>query len=132
MLSYVGKFNDVSIYESSWLGKGYSTAGLALPGIGIIVGQYSYSILKNVNLIKHEYGHFLQCKMTGKFRFYLFVGLPSLMSAFTNGFGKGHDQFWTELWANQLARSYFDSEPWSNASYPCSDISKKLKYCLTF
>lgn len=87
-------------------------AGLALPGIGIIISTKETSTLNRTSLLRHEFGHILQARETGKILFYLRVGLPSLLSAMRNGkHGHCHQEFWTEVWANRLAGAYFRHKP---------------------
>ena len=124
---YIGKFEGVSVYESTVMGQGFNSAGMALPGRGIIVGKDTYSKGCDLEVVKHEYGHFLQARKTGYIYFYLFVGLPSLVSALTNGFGLGHQNFWTEKWANFLAQDYFNKEEWPMRRFPSRDIKERTK-----
>ena len=98
----VGKYNDVRVFESSIMGSAHNSAGLALPGYGMIVAPGAYSKECDLSTVCHEYGHFIQSHLIGVISFYLFVGVPSLMSAWTKGFGKGHQNFWTEQWCNFL------------------------------
>ncbi len=130
MLSYVGDFEGVRIYESPWLGIGSRSSGLALPGYGIIIGQNAYSRCSNTFLLEHEYGHFLQFGLIGWWRFYCIVGLQSLLSAWTNGFGRGHQRFWTELWANELAAAHFNSISWPDQRLPRRDINSWTRWWL--
>lgn len=104
---YSGEFEGINVYESRWMPRG---AGMALPGVGIVVYPGAHSGRKNIALLRHEFGHVLQARQTGMFMFYLRIGLPSLLSATFNGkFGHHHHTFWTEIWANQLAADYFRS-----------------------
>lgn len=127
----VGLLNGIRIYESSWFGKGFYSGGLALPGIGIFVGEGTFSNQLNVPLVFHEYGHFLQFRQTGWLRFYFCIGLPSLISACTKGFGKGHQHFWTEQWCNFLINEEFDEINLPDSTYPARDLSTFSKRWLT-
>ena len=61
------------------------------------------------DLFQHEYGHYMQSQLIGPA--YLFaVGLPSLGSAMINPERHGH--FYTEKWANRLAKKKFGRYPW--------------------
>jgi len=123
----VGNFHNVAIYEASWMGSGHSSAGITLPGYGIIVGSGVYSEEKDLQLVMHEYGHILQYRLIGWWRFYLIVGISSLLSAWTNGYKKGHQNHWTESWCNHLSRAYFVNYRWPIWHYPPKDISPSTK-----
>lgn len=120
----VGYIEEVAVYEYSRLGRGEHSGGLALPGIGIFVGRGTFSRNPNSFIVKHEYGHILQSRLVGKFRFYLFIGLPSLLSAWLNWHGKGHQKFWTETWANELAKRYFSDQTWPEYRFPSKPLNK--------
>ena len=125
---YIGLFEGVRIYESSRLGCGYNSGGLALPGFGIIVGKGTFSEGKDIGLVQHEYGHILQYRMIGWFRFYLMVVIPSLISAWTNWHKKPHQLYWTELWANHLSYQRFSSYCNQSYRFPSRDISSQTKW----
>ncbi len=116
---YQGNFENIKVYERVSFGRGEWSAGLALPNFGIVVGQGVYGVYEQRYLLKHEFGHILQARIVGSFIFYLFIGLPSLISAWTNGFGAGHRFFWTETWANHLSKEYFKDPNWPIAIFPC-------------
>ncbi|MEL6122306.1 MAG: hypothetical protein AAFR14_01190 [Bacteroidota bacterium] len=125
--TYVGTFHQVSIYETRWMGSDLRSAGLCLPGIGVLVGDGVYSRRTNLSLVMHEYGHILQFRRVGWWRFYLIIGLSSLLSAVSNGFGRGHMSYWTEYWANHLAKSFFGPAVWTEWRYPAKDITDRTK-----
>ena len=125
-----GLFEQVKIYESPRLGSGKNSSAIALPGIGIIVGDGVYSKQLDLPTVKHEFGHFLQFRKTGFIKFYILVGLPSLLSAWLNWHGKGHNHYWTELWCNHLASNYFSDESWNIDRFPSRDLSKISKFWL--
>ncbi len=123
---YAGKFENARIYEVSYMGSGMASAGLALPGLGIIVGTRVFLSDKSKILLMHEYGHFLQAQKTGWILFYLFIGPMSLLSAYTRGFGKGHQHFWTEKWANALAKAYFNVKNWPESEFPTGPLPPRI------
>ncbi len=126
-MKFVAKFHGTAVYESSFLGYGYNSAGLCLPGIGIFIGKDTYSL--DLDVIRHEYGHILQAQMIGYIPFYLLVGIPSLLSAWTHGYGKGHQQYWTEGWCNSLAKEYFSEAPWPDVRFPVRALTpNRLKW----
>lgn len=124
-IKFITRFEGVAIYESPYLGSGFNSAGLALPGWGIVVGKGTYSQSKDYDVVRHEFGHFLQCRMIGFLAFYICVGIPSLISAWTNGWKKGHQNYWTEGWANELAMQYFGVQQWPIYRFPPKSPSKK-------
>lgn len=110
LLSRRDVFERVKIYESSLMPKG---AGMALPGIGIILHRGG---AKKISLVRHEFGHILQSKQTGIIPFYFKIGIPSLISAMRNGKrGHQHHTYWTEVWADQLSTDYFGEVRSGNA-----------------
>ena len=127
---YKGKFEGVRIYETSHMGVGHHSAGITLPGIGIIVGMGVFSLRQDMDLIRHEYGHILQYRKIGFLRFYFLIGISSLLSARSSGHGRGHQNHWTEYWCNYLSRLYFHDASWNTNHYPCKDITDKSKYWL--
>lgn len=129
-LKYAGTFEGVSVYESAFLGRGIRSAGLALPGLGIVLGKDAFREPKNRLLLYHEFGHFLQYRLTGFILFYLGIGIPSLLSAITRGWGRGHDLYWTEKWANHLVKNHFDQVKCLEQLLPSCDISSNTKRIL--
>lgn len=125
---YVGRFEGIRVYETEKLGAGYNSGGLALPGVGIFVGSGTYSKKLGLEVVAHEFGHFLQFRAVGPFWYYLLVGPLSLLSAWTNWHGKGHQCYWVEQWANHLSAEYFGPRKWNQWRFPCEDISKRSKW----
>ena len=130
LVEKVGSFEGVTVYESHRFGTGYNSGGLALPGFGIIVGVGTFSKKQDIATVIHEYGHFLQAKRTGIVIFYFFLGIPSLFSAWSNWHGKGHQNYWTELWCNCLIKEHFQQLKWPENRFPAKDISLSTKYWL--
>ena len=132
--TYVGKFEDVNVFETPVLGKwrpegGYS--GVTIPEHGIVVGL---GVLENDNdMMKHEFGHILQYRKHGARAYWEVIGPESLWSANKHGKnGWNHNKFWTETYANYLARNYFgvqymmdgkDYFHWNTDEYPAVNIS---------
>ena len=119
---YVGKYENVNVYESSYLGKGTNSGGLTLPGRGIIVGDGTFTRAGNTSWVKalmqHEYGHILQANEVGLKAFYKVIGPESLASATMDGVGGwSHNTFWTETWSNYLSKGYFGTN-WVGGLYP--------------
>ena len=118
---YVGKFEDVKIYESKKLGAGNLSGGVTLPPDTIIVGKGVYNLLETSeyvqDLLHHEFGHILQSRQpfVGIRGFYKVIAPESALSAYLDGkiiapptwTLHSHNNFWTETWANKLSRDYF-------------------------
>lgn len=131
---FVGKYQDVNIYESSKLG---SKGGLTLPPDKIIIGngqfknflnhytdESGYSYVRD--LLRHEFGHILQARQpfVGVANFYGIIGPESLASAARHGInGHSHSDFWTETWANNLALRYFGNPFSDPIKFPSSPLS---------
>lgn len=122
---YVGKFEGTNVYETSELGTGYGSGGITLPGRGITVGKGVFSRHLDFQLMQHEFGHVLQINQLGGYNFLKDVGWPSLNSAAKDGVnGWNHNEFWTEVWSNNLSNSYFEanysflSKPWNYTRFP--------------
>lgn len=133
-IKYAGDFHGVAIYESPHLGRGYGSGGIALPGWGIAVGVDTFCHGLDIELVRHEYGHFLQKERVGYIIFYLCIGLPSLVSAWMTRWRSSwsHQAFWTEGWANQLAKEYFGDEVrWMDARFPPREMSSSSLRWLT-
>ena len=98
-------FPGITIIESNMLKSGM---GVCMPPFGIVVYRGVSLALK-----QHEYGHFLQYRQMGFFRFYLTVGFPSLWSA--TFFPKNHINLKVEKDANKRASIFFGKDaPISN------------------
>lgn len=126
----VGKFRDVRVFESSIMGVAHNSAGIALPGYGMIVAPGAYSRACDLSTVHHEYGHFIQARLVGFVPFYLCIGLPSLLSAWTRGFGKGHQNYWTEKWCNYLVNKELDESNLSSRSYPAENLGGRTAWLL--
>lgn len=111
--TYVGEYRGVKVYESSvGIGKGAQSGGLTLPPNKMVIGKGAYALRDiygdsgTYDLFTHEFGHILQAKKVGEAAFYDIIAPSSGYSATVNTY-KGHNQFWTETWANQLSYDYF-------------------------
>ena len=69
---------------------------------GISLGQYMILGKETYNLVRHEYGHYLQSKMLGPL-YLIVVGLPSVLHAWLCPCKKhSYYDFYTEKWADKL------------------------------
>ena len=125
---YVGKFENVNVYESKMLGDASNGGirGATLPGRGIIVSKGVYTRCNDYRLalLQHEYGHILQSKIVGLKAYYRVIARESFLSAtFTSQ--EAHANFWTETWANYLSKNYFGADwfGYKISGYPAQDIS---------
>lgn len=140
---YVGQYRGVNVYESSvGFGNGAKSGGLTLPPNQMVVGKGAFA-LKDIfgksgtyDLFTHEYGHVLQAKKVGEAAFYEIIAPSSIYSASKNTY-LGHNQFWTETWANQLSYDYFTNRGlsfnvWENLASPLAQkyIDIFTKYLL--
>ncbi len=99
------------VYIFRWM-KGH---GMALPPFGILVGPDFHQ-----NLLQHEFGHILQYREKGMWRFYTEVGLPSFINMILlkleklffrqNRFIPPHSRISAEIEAQNLADQYFTSK----------------------
>lgn len=102
------KFPNIKLFESN-LFKG----GITLPGIGIIVSNK-----KDIALIQHEYGHYLDFKnyktkygtIISLVVYYCYIGLPSLYNSIIDKIfnRKTHTFFYAETRADNLAKAFFE------------------------
>jgi len=97
-----GEFYGAKVVEVPTSGFG----GLTL-GKYIMVGKGS---LNSTNLLTHEYGHTVQSLYLGPL-YLVVIGLPSLTWAqfggdYRRANGVGYYSFYTESWANDLAREW--------------------------
>lgn len=87
--------------------------------------------------MQHEYGHVLQYRIVGEKAYYSVIAKESMENFICDKIYKTstHDTFWTETWANYLAKNYFGAR-WYGLNYkscgpyryfPVKDISQSLK-----
>ena len=90
-------FSGIKVQEHRLLRQG---TGVCLPPLGIFVYKGASIAVK-----QHEYGHYLQYRAMGFWKFYLLVGIPSLWSATL--FPKRHRYRSFERDANNRSRAFF-------------------------
>ena len=123
---YAGTFEGIP-YFTSTAGELKNRAAIALPGIGIFIHPDD---VRNINLLRHEYGHMLQAKLWGKFFFYRTIAWTSLNSALNaNRSGSFiHQHTWTEWSANLLSYEYFRRPlDWNFKEYPTNPLMENGK-----
>jgi len=126
MGKYVGKHENVNVYESSELGNGATSGGLTLPPNRIIVGKGAYALKANAqsgtfDLFQHEFGHILQFRQpfVGYYGFYHVIGPESLLFSATSF----SNNYWTETWANFLSSQHSGTLFYDTVRFPIQDIS---------
>jgi hypothetical protein len=118
MLEKVGKFEGVTIYESSFIKKGHA---ITLAPLGIFIAHDIFNLQKDSFLIKHEFGHILQYRKLGFLRFYILIGIPSLYSAIKASIitNYHHQTAKVEVEANLYAYHYFNQPlDWPQHRFP--------------
>ncbi len=101
-------FPGIKIYETKLL---VSASAIILPGVGIFIHS-GITGSQRLRVLQHEYGHYLDYLSFSGFamiKFYIFIGLPSLLNAAT-GIGGNHKTYRTELRANRLAEKWFGNK----------------------
>ncbi|MCQ2191533.1 MAG: hypothetical protein MJZ23_01555 [Paludibacteraceae bacterium] len=96
------------------------SCAVTLPGVGILC---SPSLVDNVYLLRHEFGHILQRRYFGWWFFWFKVAPVSLWSAVKAALHGGksfyHCDTWTEWSANRLSFAYFHQPAdWPDWRFP--------------
>ena len=128
---YVGKFNGVNVYETKKFGSIvhaekdnlYHYRAITIPERGIIAGEGVFTSGKSIGLkmMRHEYGHILQYIKVGSNLYWSVIAPESFVSATL--YPSSHYKFWTETWANYLAKNYF-GKAWNGGyEYPAKNIN---------
>lgn len=142
MGKYVGDYEGQHVYESSMLGTysengGYS--GITFPDRGICVGKGVFTGCSENGraMMQHEYGHVLQYRIVGESKYYQVIATESALNMRGVSLYNAvpHDVFWTESWANYLAKQHFGvtwhgTDVLTNQTrlryYPAKNISREL------
>ncbi len=115
------KFEGVSIFVID-IQKFNQGAAMTIPSIGILVGKHQS---KDIDLLRHEFGHILQFRQKGFFYFWFKIVPASLRSAFFGSKRENHIHMhtWTGYTANRLSYQYFN-EPtdWNFSDFPLNNI----------
>ncbi|HRG58147.1 MAG TPA: hypothetical protein PK323_04270 [Bacteroidia bacterium] len=113
------KFENVNVYGSTF-GALKRRAAVTIPGVGIFVHPID---INNTDLLRHEFGHFLQFKELGFIKFIFKIALKSLISASKANQNKDykHMSCETEWLANKISYEYFNApKDWNFNDYPIS------------
>lgn len=141
--TYVGKFEEIRVYESSQLGTynqslKLGSGGITLPEFGITVGRGVFSRGYDLGLMWHEFGHILQANDVGLFDFYSKIGTRSILSASFND-ALAHSNGEMEQWANYMSSRYLylknaamgiDYFTWNTTRFPIQNIDALRYYQL--
>ena len=95
----VRTFEGIRIFALNTNGFNRGSA-ITIPGIGIFLGAKQ---INNTGLLRHEFGHILQCRQKGVLFFWFRIAPVSLLSAFKTRINKEHIHMctWTEWSANR-------------------------------
>jgi hypothetical protein len=96
--------NDVQFYRGVTVLQTVGEWGAIKFG-NYIIGDNDIEAELGNYLFQHEFGHYLQSKLSGPGYFFEY-GNPSLIDAAGTG---DHNYFWAELDANKTAFNYFDT-----------------------
>ncbi|MBP1664564.1 MAG: hypothetical protein H6Q19_1704 [Bacteroidetes bacterium] len=110
------KFQGIRIFQLN-IGNFKKGAAMTIPGIGIFVGK---GMQHDTELLRHEFGHVLQCRKWGFWFFWRSIASDSLKSALNQKRKYApHMHTWTEWSANWLAYQYFDKPgDWNFSRFP--------------
>lgn len=118
------RFEDVRIFKLPFK-RFKQGAAMTIPGIGIFVGE---GWERDLNLLRHEFGHVLQYRKWGFLHFWKHIAPDSLKSARRAEKRLfNHMETWTEWSANRLSYEYF-SQPhnWNFNRFPIKPPAESL------
>ena len=128
---YVGQFEGVNVFETKKIGSlitpspdGYlHYRAVTIPERGIITaeGVFTSGLKDGTAMMQHEFGHILQYRGFGSTAYWQVIAPESLASAIIKP--SSHYKFWTETWANYLAKGHFGNAWIGGSYYPAKNIS---------
>ena len=128
---YVGEFEGVNVFESKNLGSlvtpesdgYYHYRAVTVPERGIIAGEgvFTSGLRAGQAMMQHEFGHILQYRMFGSTAYWYVIAPESFANATL--FPSSHHRYWTETWANYLAKGHFIGLWIGGVDYPIKNIS---------
>lgn len=128
---YVGEFEGVNVFESKNLGSlvtpesdgYYHYRAVTVPERGIIAGEgvFTSGLRAGQAMMQHEFGHILQYRMFGSTAYWYVIAPESFANATL--FPSSHHRYWTETWANYLAKGHFRGLWIGGVDYPIKNIS---------
>jgi RHS repeat-associated protein len=107
-------FYGAAVFFNDRMAKGNA---VTLPGLGIFINP---SDATDEDLLRHEFGHVLQSRLSGNSAFYLLYGLPSVISGLRQKSNSSYDHhlFWTEIDANIMSKETLKIERWNTDRFP--------------
>jgi hypothetical protein len=88
-----------------------------LGGLGVTIGSYiNVGSDPDDDLIKHEYGHYLQSKAAGLLYLPKY-GITSLTTESSIGFRGNHNDFWVERDADARSVAFFDRKDYKASQF---------------
>lgn len=128
---YVGEFEGVNVFETKNLGSlvtpesdgYYHYRAVTVPERGIIAGEgvFTSGLRAGQAMMQHEFGHILQYRMFGPAAYWHVIAPESFANA--TFFPSSHHKYWTETWANYLAKGHFRGLWIGGVDYPIKNIS---------
>ena len=128
---YVGEFEGVNVFETKKLGSlvtpesdgYYHYRAVTVPERGIIAGEGVFTSGQRAGqaMMQHEFGHILQYRMFGPAAYWHVIAPESFANA--TFFSSSHHKYWTETWANYLAKGHFRGLWIGGVDYPIKNIS---------
>ena len=113
-LNMKGDIENISTLQGATLIETKSSNWGAFTLGSVIVAKNG--TLTNNSLFQHEYGHYLQSRLTGPTQ--LFVALISIVSFHKQSLSNHHNH-WTESWANSLSKEHFGTSWKVPPNHPC-------------
>ncbi len=128
---YVGEFEGVNVFATKKLGSlvtpesdgYYHYRAVTVPERGIIAGEGVFTSGQRAGqaMMQHEFGHILQYRMFGPAAYWHVIAPESFANA--TFFSSSHHKYWTETWANYLAKGHFRGLWIGGVDYPIKNIS---------
>jgi hypothetical protein len=110
-VKYKGTYLGVRVFETKFCENGNA---ITLPPLGIFITP-NQSEKEILDTLRHEHGHILQSYLLGIAGFYIFIGVPSLVST---QIATVHQESYTEKIANQLEYWYLGKPAdWNDKRY---------------
>lgn len=87
----------------------------------MVEGVFTSGLSDGQTMMEHEFGHILQYRMFGSAAYWHVIAPESLANA--TFFPSSHHKYWTETWANYLAKGHFGGNWIGGYYYPIKNIS---------
>lgn len=111
----IGSFEKIPVIMIGFRRENCGSA-FTVPGLGIFCASL-YSGQHKQDLLRHEFGHILQARYWGWYKYLTFIAVVSLRSYFNAR--HAHQSTWTEWTANRFSWKYFGRPAdWNMAGFP--------------